>query len=359
MQRNVIGSSDLGIGIAAVESSTSLAQITKVLLDLPAAQIDAWAWQNGGLDQLTTLGRSLGDAASRGSRAALAEIHEALSGLYEHTFVIPRNSVDSAHGSAALRLVQALLERAAIQHCTAVMPTWTLPGWSSGEQFVERMLERTREHPAFDHPYYARTLRDEGDVDDLRFYFAQESTVDPRFDDLVAMLQIGTRGAAKRELANNYADEMGNGNPDDVHSELFAKALTALGLGDQPLKGTKLSTESQICGNLSALLASRREHFYRGAGYFGVMEFLVPRRMEHVLHSWERNGLPSDAVQYQQVHMTVDAAHSDGWFHNVVAPAVNADRECAAEILEGVVWRLETSQWYLDMLEAHARGRTA
>jgi pyrroloquinoline quinone (PQQ) biosynthesis protein C len=332
----------------------TLPRLMKELLALPAEAIDAWAYQDRGIDQLVELAKTVSAGACRGTPSAVAELHMVLGGLYELTFVIPKDSVTSAHGSCALRLVQALLERGAIQHLQSVTPKIDLQRRYSGEAFVEEIKEISRRHAAFDHPYYNRTLREEGSVTDLRFYFSQEVTVDPRFDDLVAMLQIGTQGATKLELADNYCDEMGNGNPADVHSDLFAKAITALRLDEEPIEAD-LSVEARICGNVSALLASRRENFYRGAGYFGIMEFLVPRRMEHVLYSWQRNGLPMDAVRYHVMHMSIDETHANGWFRNVIKPAVDSNPECATEILEGVIWRLETSRWYLDMLQAKAR----
>jgi Iron-containing redox enzyme len=332
----------------------TLSQLIKELLALSAEEIDAWAYLDGRFDQLVGLTKMLSASACRGNRSAVAELHMILGWLYELTFVIPKDSVIGPHGSCALRLVQALLERGAIQHLQSVTPKIALQERYSGEALVKKIKEISRQHDAFDHPYYNQTLRHEGSVDDLRFYFSQEITVDPRFDDLVAMLQIGTQGATKLELADNYSDEMGNGNPADVHTDLFAKAINALRLNEEPIE-EELSIEARICGNLSALLASRRENFYRGAGYFGIMEFLVPRRMGHVLYSWQRNGLPTDAVRYHVMHMSIDETHANGWFRNVIEPAVDANPECASEVLEGVIWRLETSRWYLDMLQAKAR----
>ncbi len=338
------------------EPLPAVPQVIIDLLPLSGDEIDIWAEQEHRFDHILAWTRSVTEGAVRGDRKALTEMHAVLASLYDLTFTIPRNSESSAHGSCVLRLIQAKLERGVIQHLKAITPVAELAitGPINSASVITKIKEMAESHEAFDHPYYNRTLRDEADIGDLRFYFSQEVSVDPRFDDLMAMLQIGTRETAKLELAHNYWDEMGNGHATKVHSHLFQKALTELRCDNVD---AELSLEARICGNVSALLASRRENFYRGAGYFGVMEYLVPRRMEHVLHSWKRNGLSGEGIEYHQVHLSVDEVHSDGWFRNVVSPAVTANPECTKEILEGALWRLETSRWYLDMLqERTARG---
>lgn len=53
--------------------------------------------------------------------------------------------------------------------------------------------------------------------------------VDGKFDDLIALAQLGIQDPKmKLALARNYWDEMGNGNPEDIHTTLFSISASTL-----------------------------------------------------------------------------------------------------------------------------------
>jgi len=60
--------------------------------------------------------------------------------------------------------------------------------------------------------------------------------VDGRFDDLLAMMQVGTSGPAKMEIAGNFWDEMGNGNDAEVHTHLFNNIFKVFDIDDEELE---------------------------------------------------------------------------------------------------------------------------
>ncbi len=339
-----------------LEQNTDLFTLLDYLLVQSASDIDNWSNIGSTLSNLILLVDKNIQNMLNDEPGSKESIHGALSKLYSLDFEIPTDGESTAHASSTLKLVKSKLENGVVQHLKGTIDTIQIENIAniSGKEFIQKLLEITHKHRAFDHPYYSQTIRNTATKDDLKFYFAQEITVDPRFDDLVSMLQVGVKGKAKMELADNYWDEMGNGNLEDVHTDLFKKATDALGLDEQQINDS-LSFESTICGNLSVMLAARRENFYRGAGYFGVMEYLVPTRMIHVLHAWKRNKLPESAIRYHEIHVSVDCKHAEGWFKNVIEAAVDKNPACAVEILEGALWRLESSAWYLDMLERHAK----
>ncbi|WP_188152150.1 iron-containing redox enzyme family protein [Teredinibacter waterburyi] len=338
----------------------NFSEIMSNLLLQSGDDIDSWSDQNSNMVLILELAKSLNSQVAEGQASAVNTLHEVLNRLYSLDFEIPKDSQSGPHSSYTLRAIQSILEKGAMDHLenTVTNLEVSIPRKLSGSEAVKIIKDVIHAHGAFDHPYYKTTLREHANIEDLKYYFAQEITVDPRFDDLIANLQVGLRGIAKMELAHNYWDEMGNGEPSEVHTDLFKRATDALGICEKSL-GQNLSFESILCGNVSVLLACRRDNFYRGAGYFGAMEYLVPIRMDHVLHCWKRNKLPSDAIRYHEVHMSVDEQHSEGWFKNVIEKAVDENPACFAEILEGVIWRLETSMWYLDMLESRSSALTA
>lgn len=319
------------------------------MLARPSAEADAWALPS--LAELSALISSAGDCAAAGQRQAEEAIHLALARLYDLVLKIPPCDRKGPRGSAALEFARAALERAALQ------------GWRElgvgepgvGElprdpaEFVKTLAEVAYSHPVASHSFYASHLARRGTRADLRHYFIQELTVDGRFDDLIALFQIGASGSMKMELARNYWDEMGCGSLEDVHTDLFARVIDALAITPEEI-ARSTTHESRMCGNFSVMLASRRDLFYQAAGYFGIMEFLVPRRMREVLTCWERNALDPEAVKYHRVHMAVDDRHATGWFKHVIEPVLVENPAAGAEIMAGALLRLNTSQQYLDRL---------
>ncbi|MGW7594488.1 iron-containing redox enzyme family protein, partial [Streptomyces rubiginosohelvolus] len=130
----------------------------------------------------------------------------------------------TAEGSALLHEVTRMLERATIGVEDAHLEPGILDqAPADPKQFLSWLKGMVRGHRAYKHPYYTEFINRDAQRDDLRTYVIQESLIDGRFDDFLAMMQIGTAGASKMEIANNYWDEMGNGDPEAVHTHLFNK----------------------------------------------------------------------------------------------------------------------------------------
>lgn len=198
----------------------------------------------------------------------------------------------------------------------------------------------------YKHPYYHEFIRNQADESDLRNYVMQESVVDGRFDDLLAMMQVGTAGAAKMEIASNFWDEMGNGDHAQVHTTLFNKIFEVFEIPDEELERS-LTANSLLNGNLAVLLCRYRALYPEAVGYLGMTEWMAPDRFVQVVHAWERLGLPDVGIVYHRLHITIDSQHAQGWFHNVVLPAAESPRMRRA-IARGILWRLNSSATYLD-----------
>ncbi|MBC9716068.1 iron-containing redox enzyme family protein [Streptomyces sp. TRM66268-LWL] len=220
------------------------------------------------------------------------------------------------------------------------------------EQFVPWLKSVVRQHTVFKHPYYHQFLRNEATEEDFRKFVLQESSVDARFDDLLATMQVGTDGATKMEIANNFWDEMGNGDPAQVHTVLFQRIIEHFGITDEELK-ENLSAEALLGGNLAVMICRYRNLFYEAVGHLAVAEWLAPDRFSQVLHGWERLGLPDDGITYHRLHIGIDAHHASGWFANVVKPMAG-DAAARRAITRGAFWRLNSSGRYLDRILTHA-----
>lgn len=280
---------------------------------------------------------------------ALFSIQQVLSKIYTLHLQIPVIGSHNPETSSTLIGVRNIIERYFIENEDGLIAPHV---WDEVprefEAYKSWLLETARHHPAYMHPLYENYLCHQADVEGLRRFLIQETTIDTRFDDFLALVQVGTTDQAKLEIATNYWDEMGRGEQAKMHTAMFMRTLRNLDI--DPDVTTELTTEAVVCGNLSLMLSLRRKYFYKSIGYFAITEYLAPRRFEHVVNAWERIGLDSSDAEYHQAHVEVDGEHADNWFKNVIKPAIDANSEAVIEITRGAFYRLNTSHRYLDKL---------
>ncbi|WP_338674505.1 iron-containing redox enzyme family protein [Streptomyces sp. SCSIO 30461] len=291
-----------------------------------------------------------------GDHEARAQVHAALAFIHDHDYsAVAVEEVDREF-QPVLRDVAALLEGAVLDHELSRIAKGAVTGYpDSGSAYVRWLKAMVSDHPAGWHPLYQEHLPESGEWEDLRL-LTQETSLDPRFDDILALMRWAGRGGEKLEIAANYWDEMGNGNPAMVHTSLFDQALEAVGADAAYVRDT-LMPEAIVSGNISACLALSRRHYYKAVGYFGVTEYLAPRRFRRVVDAWRRHDLDEVGIVYHDLHIGVDTGHAAGWFKNVVGPLVSGDPRTGREIALGAMIRFNTSQDYLDALLARMRCR--
>ena len=185
-------------------------------------------------------------------------------------------------------------------------------------------------------PDVYRWLADAATREDVVAFLAYEGGPDGGFDDLVAACQIGLSGQAKVELAQNYWDEMGGGQPDLVHTELHHKLTRALDLPaltreDQPLAGLERSA-------LASVLATNRRLQPELVGALGLLELQAGPRCRKVVTALRRTGATHDALHFYLEHATVDPRHGKDWVDKAVAP-LGTDPRWAAGMVRGGRWR--------------------
>lgn len=290
--------------------------------------------------------------ATRGEAAALARVHQVLAFVYDQRFGVPDVGAADVDTAPLFADVLGILESAMLEREYALIWSDALASMPvEGARYVEWLKGLISDHPASVHRFYREHLREHATVQDMRVFLAQETTLDPRFDDILAMLQLGTSGEEKMEIAKNYFDEMGNGNPAEVHTHLFSKALQALDITPEFI-GASLLPESRVSGNLSACLALGPRHHFKALGYFGVTEYLAPRRFKDLVAGWRRLRLPESGIVYHDLHIRIDAVHGLAWMQKVILPMVDQDPRVRREIAMGALIRLNSSQRYLDSLQA-------
>ncbi|GHA11451.1 hypothetical protein GCM10010329_37920 [Streptomyces spiroverticillatus] len=289
---------------------------------------------------------------------AHARLHDVLTDVYAYEFSQAAAGSPDLDTQPVLKDVVGVLENAVLEDEFRQVPEeWLKDYPTDGKGYVRWLKAHIQNHPAASHPMYSTRLA-EAPVDDIRFLLAQETSLDPRFDDILAVMQLGARGAEKMEIANNYWDEMGNGNFSEVHTTLFSQCLDSIDV-DATYIEENLLLEAKECGNISAAIALTRRHYLRAIGYFGVTEFLAPRRFRELVTAWDRLELPAVGKTYHDIHIGVDAKHAAGWYKNVIGPVIERDPDAGREIALGTFVRLNTSQRYLDRVLAHCENRAA
>lgn len=313
-------------------------------LSRPADEVDR---ELAGIAQQRLLDgiRMINMRAAAGDQEAFYCQQLLLSRIYAMLTQIPTGP--TAEGSVVLHQVMRSLENATVAAEDSQIESGLIEqAPAEPKKYLSWLKNMARNHCVFKHPYYIDFIAHHATEGDLRNYVIQESVVDGRFDDLLAMMQVGTSGDAKMEIASNFWDEMGNGNPEQVHTHLFNKIFEVFDVTTDDLeKG--LSANALLNGNLAVLLCHYRRFYPEAIGFLGMTEWLVPDRFVHVIRAWERLGLPEVGIVYHRLHVTIDSQHAAGWFHNVVVP--NADSPAMRRgIARGTLWRLNSSARYLD-----------
>jgi heme oxygenase-like protein len=197
-------------------------------------------------------------------------------------------------------------------------------------------------------------LGDEASLADVVQFIALEGGPDAGFDDLVALCQIGIAGRAKVTLGANYWDEMGRGEPSDVHTELHHRMAEALDLprltpGELPIEGLERLA-------LNGLLATNRAWQPELLGGLGLLECQAGPRCRRVVAALRRVGAPADALPFYEEHALADPRHGKEWLDGAVAPLVERTPAWGARIVQGARWRASVNRRFFDALERHFVG---
>jgi hypothetical protein len=181
-------------------------------------------------------------------------------------------------------------------------------------------------------------LAEQCSMDQMKWFLTQEVAGEAGFDDLTALTQLKLPTQAKLELARNYWDEMGRGNPKAMHGPLLGALADHLGLN--PLPGTTV-TESLALANTMAGLAANRRYAYHSIGALGVIEMTAPARSAATSAGLKRLGVKAGNRHYFALHAVLDIKHSMAWNTEAIRPLIFQWPEVAIAIAEGALMRLE------------------
>jgi hypothetical protein len=230
-----------------------------------------------------------------------------------------------------LRLEGAFLEelRSEVAESAAQAPT-------EAESFVEWFQALKEEGPGQGDPLFP-WLAEEADAEDFRAFLAQEAAGEAGFEDMTALTQVKIPASAKLELANNYWDEMGRGNPKGMHGPMLDALVREL-----DLRPTIESTvwESLALANAMTAMAACRRYTWHSIGALGAIELTAPGRSRCVADGLRRLGFGGKARRYFELHAVLDVRHSQDWNEKVIKPLVAEDARRAQAMAEGALIRL-------------------
>lgn len=184
-------------------------------------------------------------------------------------------------------------------------------------------------------------LANKAGLDEMRWFLTQEAAGEAGFDDLTAYAQVKLPARAKLELARNYWDEMGRGNPKGMHGPMLEYLVTSLRLA--PAIETTV-WESLALANAMTAMATTRRYAFHAVGALGVIELTAPDRSAATAAGLRRLGVSGKQRHYFDLHAVLDVKHSEAWNREAIAPLVAEDPRRAAAIAEGALIRLRCGQ---------------
>jgi hypothetical protein len=188
-------------------------------------------------------------------------------------------------------------------------------------------------------------LAESASMAEMKWFLTQEIAGEAGFEDLTALTQVRFPTRPKLELARNYWDEMGRGNPKGMHGPLLE--LLAVSLGLEPRVETTV-WESLALANTMAGLAASRRYAYHSIGALGVIELTAPGRAIAVATGLKRLGVPTGDRHYFDLHSILDVKHAMAWNAEAIHPLVAENPKVAPAIAEGALMRLECGRRCFD-----------
>lgn len=204
-------------------------------------------------------------------------------------------------------------------------------------------------------------LREQASLSEVATFFVVEEKVDSRFDDLMALAQLGTSGEVKMTIGENYWDEMGCGDPRLVHTTLFDTSVRWMKqhLASHGIAWQGIELAEVYCNaNQLLLYGLHRRHAPRLLGALGVLEQTASERFHAMTVACERLGVPDDVVAYQRMHVGIDHDHGSEWLAHVLVPLAARSEPLMHAICRGVTTRMDVAvRYYTCVYDALAAGR--
>ncbi|CAJ4417812.1 putative ABC-type spermidine/putrescine transport protein [Burkholderia pseudomallei] len=283
-----------------------------------------------------------------GDEASLTDVHRALYTLYELHVAAPASGVVTNQFSPLLTDLRGILERRWMEsECRhlRVLPTMVASG-----ELVTAIKAVVTAHPASHHRLFDWIERTATRAQ-LEGFFRSDTALNVRFFDLIVMAMIGSMPEVRKELASNFWDEAGRGDPQRTHVRLFRRLLDELGIGQAEDDFASELTWQGLRGyNLFMCCALNRQHYFKLLGVMAATELLDPPQYRKLIAGCRRLGIGPASTAYYDEHASIDEVHGEGWLEHVIRPVVEREPGAMREVLLGCMLRLASCHDYYDAL---------
>lgn len=192
-------------------------------------------------------------------------------------------------------------------------------------------------------PGLAGFIRRDATADDVLRILRQKSVYHLKESDPHCFVLPRLEAGPKAALAELQYDELGDGDPERVHSRLFAVALDAAGL--DPGYGAYVNealTTTLESSNALSMLCLRRRLRYAAMGHLAAFESTSSLPCADVVRGLRRLGFDERVVRYYDEHVEADAVHEQLAWRDICARLADGEAEAEREIAFGVFVCLET-----------------
>jgi hypothetical protein len=259
---------------------------------------------------------------------------------WNHQRLAPQFPTDDWQKSLDRDLQMLRLEGGFIEALRAEVNAEAAEAPEDAEGFIA-WFEALQEHgPGQGDPLFP-WIAEEASLDELRWFLEQEAAGEAGFDDLVAYTQVKLPTRAKLELARNYWDEMGRGNPKGMHGPMLQVLIDNLKI--EPKIETTM-WQSLALANAMTAMATTRRYAWHSIGALGVIELTAPARSAATAAGLRRLGLSGRDRRYFALHATLDVKHSEDWNREALRPLIEEDPRRARAIAEGALIRLKCGE---------------
>lgn len=299
------------------------------------------------------LRRSFGEQ----DEAALADVHRVLFALYDLHVADPATPAVANQFDPLLTGLRVTIERQWL--AAEYQRIGAAPVFDSPDALIDALRGAVQAHAASHHPLFD-LLETHATRAQLERFFCSDTALNVRFFDLIVMAMIGSQPEARKELASNFWDEVGRGDPQHSHVQMFRQLLTDVGI---PRSGDDFASQLTWQGlrgyNLFMLCALNRQHYFKLLGVMVATELLDPPQYRKLIAGCRRLGLGPSTTRYYDEHITVDDVHGEGWLQNVIRPLTKREPRAMSAVWVGCMLRLASCGDYYDALSRQLSSMTS
>jgi hypothetical protein len=210
-------------------------------------------------------------------------------------------------------------------------------------------------------PPLSNYIRSSAGLDQVREFLIHRSAYQLKEADPHSWAIPRLWGTPKAALIEIQADEYGGGQAEWIHAELFARAMTAVGL--DPTYGAYLNQIPAVTlatVNLMSLFGLHRR--WRGAiiGHLALFEMTSSIPNRRYAEGLRRLGLGGEATLFFDEHVEADAVHENVAAVDLAGGLVRQDPSLRTSLLWGAEALAELdSRWAAYMLGCWREGRTS